>query len=177
VTLYALAVFIPWACLSSPTYYVADTPIATRGDYIDVTISATTDVATSAYSISLRFDPIAMEIVGVDFGQTYGERSEYQPVYSWDNMTGVLKIGVIVTDDCSDEEHPGLEPGSGQLVHLRFHIKDDAPVGTTYLEFEDIDLAKNGIAMCGGGFARAKTMDGHIIVRRFKAKARKAPSP
>jgi hypothetical protein len=128
-TLKVLSDILPDAtCDSSGYIFSLGSAEGKRGETAMVSFSATSEPHVDGFSFSVRFDPQALEAVGVDrllplFG--------FIDTFDWSNEEGWVtgKVGIPA-------EGPGWLGGQ-EALRIRFRIRRDAPAGETSISFAD----------------------------------------
>lgn len=148
------------AARAQNTFYVPEPTELAPGEIVEVPIMASTDADCKGYSLSIRFDPALLEVLGCECAGCVCESAMIvEGCDSADLAAGMFKLGVVYGFSCP----PTMPAGEHCLVTLLVRAKEHAFRRWARLSFEDIDLSKNRLTACDGSTIAPTTVN-----KRFK---------
>jgi hypothetical protein len=141
-------------------FHVPEPAELNPGEIVEVPIMASTDADCKGYSLSIRFDPAVLEVLGCECAGCVCESAMIvEGCDPADLAAGMFKLGVVYGFSCP----PTIPAGEHCLVKLLVRAKEEGLRRWARLNFEDIDLSKNRLTACDGS-----TLTPTTVNKRFK---------
>lgn len=156
----ALLIATSGAAIAENLFHIPQPAALTAGEVVEVPIMGMLDADCKGYSLSIRFDPAALEVQGcVCEGCACADAAIVQGCDPADLAAGMFKYGVVYSFSCP----PTMPAGEHCLVKLLVRPIPHALNRSAMLSFEDIDLSKNRLTACDGS-----TLEPTTVNERFR---------
>ncbi len=146
-------------CGTGRYYFDEGIELAQGHSGIELNVSGSNTDPIRGYSIHFCFDPLVFECVSMGLDGTRGDGALQFTEQCEVDCAGAT---VLYSTSCP----PNIEGGDGVLLKVVLNVKEDAPLGTTSLEFSVEDPSVNTMTLCTGPVISPILADGTVEIVR-----------